>query len=171
MSLNPKSRRRFRRLLLRLATYRHCPRLPFARLDNTRRGCMQILRSGGIAIWKQDDTGRHTHALCTEGHHHMAGRPSTSGTRPKPTMPSYTSKPESTDASGIERNANIEARIRNPPAGIPHAQLLARVETLALEKEFFHHIAILRKGALVAQSLGHVLNITGNEALTEGRTG
>jgi hypothetical protein len=52
--------------------------------------------------------------------------------------------------------------------GIPRDQLLARVETFALEKGLFHHIAILRKGALVAQSPEHAPSIAGNEALTEG---
>lgn len=59
-------------------------------------------------------------------------------------------------------------RIRNPLAGIPREQLLARVAAFALEKQLFHHIASLRKGALVAQSPDHVPTISGNEALTEG---
>ncbi|KAK1829336.1 hypothetical protein QBC39DRAFT_311185 [Podospora conica] len=59
-------------------------------------------------------------------------------------------------------------RIRNPLAGIPRNLLLARVDAFALQHELFEHVAILRKGALVAQSPEHAPSIEGNEALTEG---
>jgi hypothetical protein len=62
---------------------------------------------------------------------------------------------------------NITARIRNPLAGIPRDQLLAEVEEFAQEHGLSEHVAILRKGALVAQDPTNFENLTGAETLTE----
>jgi hypothetical protein len=55
---------------------------------------------------------------------------------------------ESMTASEINLNANIEARIKNPLAGIPRAQLLRNVEVFAQEKDLSDELPILSKGAI-----------------------
>jgi hypothetical protein len=55
---------------------------------------------------------------------------------------------ESMTASEINLNSNIEARIKNPLAGIPRAQLLRNVETFAQEKELSDELPMLSKGAI-----------------------
>ncbi|KAB5583687.1 hypothetical protein GE09DRAFT_947106, partial [Coniochaeta sp. 2T2.1] len=64
-------------------------------------------------------------------------------------------------------NANIDAKIKNPLAGIPKHELFAQVEEFAHEKNLVEHIPILRKGALVAQNPEHYEKIHGDEKLTE----
>jgi hypothetical protein len=64
-------------------------------------------------------------------------------------------------------NANLDAKIKNPLAGIPKRELLAMVEEFAHEKGLVEHIPILRKGALVAQNPDHYDKISGAEKLTE----
>ncbi|OAQ67873.1 sugar porter (SP) family MFS transporter [Pochonia chlamydosporia 170] len=60
---------------------------------------------------------------------------------------------------------NLEARIRNPLQGIPRSQLMADVENFALRRGLQEHVAILKKGALVAQDPGNIRNIDGPEKL------
>jgi len=55
---------------------------------------------------------------------------------------------ESQTASEINLNSNIEARIKNPLAGIPRAQLLRNVEVFAQEKGLTEELPILSKGAV-----------------------
>ncbi len=52
----------------------------------------------------------------------------------------------------VNLNANLDARIRNPLAGIPYHSLLANVDKFAEEKGLQGIIPYLRKGALVAQA-------------------
>jgi hypothetical protein len=54
--------------------------------------------------------------------------------------------PETT--SKINLNENLEARIRNPLAGVPRAQLLRNVEAFAHEKGFPEELFVLTKGAI-----------------------
>lgn len=58
-------------------------------------------------------------------------------------------------------------RIKNPLAGIPRNELMSRVEAFAQEKGLQEHIALLRKGAVVAQNPAHYEDITGQEALDD----
>ncbi|KAH8925840.1 hypothetical protein BT69DRAFT_1348453 [Atractiella rhizophila] len=51
----------------------------------------------------------------------------------------------------LDLNRNVEAKIRNPLAGIPKARLLKDVDEFAREKGLEGHIEILRKGAILAQ--------------------
>ena len=51
-------------------------------------------------------------------------------------------------ASEINLNSNVEARIKNPLAGIPRAQLLRNVEIFAQEKQLTEELPILSKGAI-----------------------
>jgi sugar porter (SP) family MFS transporter len=55
-------------------------------------------------------------------------------------------------ASELNLNSNVEARIKNPLAGIPRAQLLRNVEIFAEEKQLTEELPILSKGAILAQS-------------------
>lgn len=64
-------------------------------------------------------------------------------------------------------NENLEARIKNPLAGIPKRELFAQVEEFAHEKGLVEHIPILRKGALVAQDPDRYDEISGAEKLTD----
>ena len=58
-------------------------------------------------------------------------------------------------------------RIRNPLQGIPHATLLKNVEDFANEHNLTEHLALLQKGALVAQDPTNYEDITGTHALDE----
>jgi hypothetical protein len=60
---------------------------------------------------------------------------------------------ESMTASEINLNSNIEARIKNPLAGIPRHQLLRNVELFAQEKGLVDEVPILSKGAIRKSSL------------------
>jgi nitrogen-specific signal transduction histidine kinase len=51
-------------------------------------------------------------------------------------------------ASELNLNSNVEARIKNPLAGIPRAQLLRNVEIFAEEKQLTEELPILSKGAI-----------------------
>ncbi|KAI0397145.1 sugar transporter-domain-containing protein [Xylariaceae sp. FL0594] len=67
----------------------------------------------------------------------------------------------------IDINKNLDAKIKNPLAGIPRDQLLAEVEEFAQEHGVSEHVALLKKGALVAQDPTGYESLTGPEALTE----
>ncbi|KAK8042003.1 hypothetical protein PG993_006526 [Apiospora rasikravindrae] len=65
-------------------------------------------------------------------------------------------------------NTNLEAKIKNPLKGVPYDQLMRDVDAFAEEKGLTEHVALLRKGALVAQDptqFGE--NLTGEHALDE----
>jgi hypothetical protein len=64
-------------------------------------------------------------------------------------------------ASHVDLNHNVAARIQNPLAHIPKAQLLADVDAFAQENNLTDKVELLRKGALVAQ------NPAGFESLAE----
>ncbi|KFX93397.1 hypothetical protein O988_06847 [Pseudogymnoascus sp. VKM F-3808] len=70
------------------------------------------------------------------------------------------------DAKRIDLNSNISGRIENPLSGIPRATLLSDVEKFAEEKGLSEHVALLQKGALVAQDPHNYEDITGEHALT-----
>lgn len=55
-------------------------------------------------------------------------------------------------ASELDLNSNIEARIKNPLAGISRPQLLRNVEIFAQEKSLSEEVPILSKGAILAQN-------------------
>jgi len=55
---------------------------------------------------------------------------------------------ESLTASEINLHSNVEARIKNPLAGLSRSQLLHNVETFAQEKDLVNEIPILSKGAI-----------------------
>ncbi|KAI5919052.1 sugar transporter-domain-containing protein [Camillea tinctor] len=67
----------------------------------------------------------------------------------------------------VDLNANLEARIKNPLKGIPREQLMREVQNFAEKKGLTEHIALLRKGALVAQNPNDYEDIDGEEALDE----
>ncbi|KAK4213123.1 hypothetical protein QBC37DRAFT_374339 [Rhypophila decipiens] len=46
----------------------------------------------------------------------------------------------------------LQARVKNPLDGIPHDELMHRVNVFATEKNLLSHLNLLRKGALVAQN-------------------
>lgn len=50
-------------------------------------------------------------------------------------------------------------RIKNPLAGIPKEELLHDVEVYAQEHQLTEHVALLKKGALVAQNPSHFEDI------------
>lgn len=58
-------------------------------------------------------------------------------------------------------------RIKNPLEGIPHDELMSRVEGFVQEKGLTEHVAMFRKGALVAQDPNNFEDITGDEALDD----
>lgn len=58
---------------------------------------------------------------------------------------------DSEKGSDVDLNQNVTARIKNPLAGIPKAQLLDNVEQFAKEKDLTDISGLLKKGALVAQ--------------------
>ncbi|KAK3346139.1 hypothetical protein B0T25DRAFT_269935 [Lasiosphaeria hispida] len=74
---------------------------------------------------------------------------------------------EKADTGHTNINANIEAKIRNPLKEIPYHDLMRRVELFAEEKGLNEHVALLRKGALVAQNPDGAHDIGGPEALSE----
>ncbi|KFY25018.1 hypothetical protein V493_04885 [Pseudogymnoascus sp. VKM F-4281 (FW-2241)] len=67
----------------------------------------------------------------------------------------------------VDLNSNISGRIENPLSGIPRATLLSDVEKFAEDKGLTEHVAILKKGALVAQDPENYEDITGEHALTD----
>ncbi|KAK4241198.1 putative polyol transporter 1 [Achaetomium macrosporum] len=67
----------------------------------------------------------------------------------------------------VDLSRNLEARIKNPLAGLSREELMSRVEVFAQEKGLTEHIPILRKGALVAQDPDAYGEISGPEALTD----
>ncbi|TGJ85469.1 hypothetical protein E0Z10_g3288 [Xylaria hypoxylon] len=67
----------------------------------------------------------------------------------------------------VDINKNLEAKIQNPLAGIPREQLLSEVEEFAHANGLDEYVAILRKGALVAQDPTCFEDIQGSEALDE----
>ena len=62
-------------------------------------------------------------------------------------------------ASEVNLNSNVDARIRNPLAGIPHDQLLLDVEEFAREKELLDILPFLSKGAVLAQNPAEYLTL------------
>lgn len=62
-------------------------------------------------------------------------------------------------------NNNAEARITNPLAGIPHEQLMRDVEAFCEQKGLSEHVAIFKKGALVAQDPANYDSLPGEHAL------
>lgn len=60
-----------------------------------------------------------------------------------------------------------ESRIQNPLAGIPRDVLLRNVEKFTIEKDLTNDLALIQKGALVAQDPTNYEDITGEFALTE----
>ncbi|KAI1178222.1 sugar transporter-domain-containing protein [Nemania sp. FL0916] len=67
----------------------------------------------------------------------------------------------------VDINQNLDAKIRNPLAGIPREQLLSDVENFARESGLEEYTPLLRKGALVAQDPTCFEDIQGAEALDE----
>lgn len=60
---------------------------------------------------------------------------------------------------------NLEAKIKNPLAGIPKHELMAQVEEFAAEKGVTEYIGYLKKGALVAQDPDNYEEIHGEHKL------
>ncbi len=62
---------------------------------------------------------------------------------------------------------SLEARVRNPLEGIPRDELMQNVADFAATRGLTEHLAILRKGALVAQNPNDIYLLEGtDEALT-----
>ncbi|CAG9941154.1 unnamed protein product [Clonostachys rosea f. rosea IK726] len=61
----------------------------------------------------------------------------------------------------VEMSENLEAKIRNPLAGIPHDQLMRDVEAFAEYRGLTEHVHVLKKGALVAQNPAGAAEIDG----------
>jgi hypothetical protein len=55
---------------------------------------------------------------------------------------------ENSKENSLNLNSNVEARIKNPLAGIPRAQLVNDVEAFAKEKDLTDILPILTKGAI-----------------------
>lgn len=62
---------------------------------------------------------------------------------------------------------NLEAKIKNPLAGIPKHELMAQVEEFAAEKGVTEYIDFLKKGALVAQDPDNYQEIHGEHKLDD----
>ncbi|KKY30807.1 putative hexose transporter [Diaporthe ampelina] len=62
---------------------------------------------------------------------------------------------------GVDLTANVDAKIKNPLAGIPKHELLARVEDFANEKCLAEYTNLLKKGALIAQDPENYEDIPG----------
>lgn len=62
---------------------------------------------------------------------------------------------------------NLEAKIKNPLAGIPKHELMAQVEEFAAEKGVTEYIDFLKKGALVAQDPDNYQDIHGEHKLDD----
>ncbi|KAG9233354.1 hypothetical protein BJ875DRAFT_512488 [Amylocarpus encephaloides] len=73
---------------------------------------------------------------------------------------------EATSPDHINLNSNLDAKIRNPLAGIHRDTLLRDVTEFAAAKGLTDVLPLLKKGALVAQDPGNYEDITGEEALT-----
>ncbi|KAI0194935.1 hypothetical protein EV127DRAFT_203921 [Xylaria flabelliformis] len=84
-----------------------------------------------------------------------------------PELVSDTEKGRRGSAAHIDINKNLDAKIRNPLAGIPREQLLAEVDEFARENGMDEYASLLRKGALVAQDPTCFEDIQGAEALDE----
>ncbi|KAI0202505.1 sugar transporter-domain-containing protein [Astrocystis sublimbata] len=67
----------------------------------------------------------------------------------------------------VDINKNLDAKIRNPLAGISRSQLLADVDNFTREHNMDEYAQLLRKGALVAQDPTCFEDIQGAEALDE----
>ncbi|RDL38431.1 MFS general substrate transporter [Venustampulla echinocandica] len=67
----------------------------------------------------------------------------------------------------VNLNANLEAKIQNPLAGIPQQLLLHEVDDFANEKGLGDIIPLLRKGALVARDPTNYEDIDGPERLSD----
>ncbi|KAJ9149440.1 Hexose transporter [Pleurostoma richardsiae] len=67
----------------------------------------------------------------------------------------------------VDLNTNLEAKIKNPLAGISRTQLLADVDAFVQEKGLAEYTTIFRKGALVAQDPDNIEEIKGPEKLDE----
>lgn len=67
----------------------------------------------------------------------------------------------------IDLSHNLEAKIKNPLAGIPKHELMAQVEEFAAEKGVTEHIDFLKKGALVAQDPDNYQDIHGEHKLDD----
>ncbi|KAK2595268.1 hypothetical protein QQS21_006983 [Conoideocrella luteorostrata] len=66
----------------------------------------------------------------------------------------------------LDLQHNLAAKIRNPLQGIPRAQLMQDVEQFAQHRGLQEHVAILKKGALVAQDPTSSHSIDGEEKLS-----
>ncbi|KAG6360786.1 hypothetical protein INS49_011853 [Diaporthe citri] len=73
----------------------------------------------------------------------------------------------STAIHGAELTANLEAKIKNPLAGIPKHELMAQVEDFADEKCLAEYTDLLKKGALIAQDPENYEGIPGENQLTQ----
>ncbi|KAI8630833.1 sugar transporter-domain-containing protein [Xylariaceae sp. FL1651] len=67
----------------------------------------------------------------------------------------------------IDINRNLNAKIQNPLAGIPREQLLADVTDFTHKNGLGEYLAIMRKGALIAQDPTCFEDLHGSEALDE----
>jgi len=70
-------------------------------------------------------------------------------------------------AEHIDFNQNLDAKIRNPLAGISREKLLRDVEEFAQDKGLTENLFLLQKGALVAQDPTNYEDISGEFALNE----
>ncbi|OJD40562.1 sugar transporter [Diplodia corticola] len=61
----------------------------------------------------------------------------------------------------VNLNSNIEAKIKNPLAGIPKETLLYQVEEFAKEHDMTDRLALLQRGALVAQDPAEFESVEG----------
>ncbi|KAK8161827.1 hypothetical protein IWX90DRAFT_281939 [Phyllosticta citrichinensis] len=61
----------------------------------------------------------------------------------------------------VNLNSNVEAKIKNPLAGLSKSLLLAQVEDFAKEKNMVDKVDLLKKGALVAQNPSEFETIEG----------
>ncbi|KAI0456017.1 sugar transporter-domain-containing protein [Xylaria acuta] len=84
-----------------------------------------------------------------------------------PELASDTEKGRRGSVAHIDINKNLDAKIQNPLAGIPRAQLFADVDEFARENGLDEYVPLLRKGALVAQDPTCFEDIQGSEALDE----
>ncbi|KAL2274678.1 hypothetical protein FJTKL_02973 [Diaporthe vaccinii] len=90
-------------------------------------------------------------------------------TRPQHEAPDHTEKGihHSTAIHGADLTANLEAKIKNPLAGIPKHELMAQVEDFADDKCLAEYTALLKKGALIAQDPENYEDIPGEHQLTQ----
>ncbi|KAK7566439.1 hypothetical protein IWX92DRAFT_83332 [Phyllosticta citricarpa] len=61
----------------------------------------------------------------------------------------------------VNLNSNVEAKIKNPLAGISKSLLLSQVEDFAKEKDMVDKMDLLKRGALVAQNPSEFETIEG----------